>query len=91
MTDLKDIFAESQAAPPAPAVVRATDLTGVIVLKHDELYLLTDAFGDIHYDRHGLGLYGGDTRFLLRFEGRDTSLSVEVMRRGGDIDVVVRL
>ena len=51
----------------------ATDLGGVGVLKHGNLYLLTDPFGDIHPDSRGLGLYDGDTRVLscavLRING----------------------
>jgi glycogen debranching enzyme len=47
-----------------PEIVHATDLGGVQVLKHDELYLLTDGFGDIHPDTRGLGLYQGDTRIV---------------------------
>ena len=50
-------------APPRE-VVRATDLSGVGVLKEGNLYLLTDPFGDIHPDSRGLGLYAGDTRIL---------------------------
>ncbi len=45
-------------------MVHATDLGGVGVLKHGDLYLLTDPFGDIHRDSRGLGLYHGDTRVL---------------------------
>ena len=33
-----------------PPIVQATDLGSVQVLKHGNLYLLTDAFGDIHPD-----------------------------------------
>ena len=36
----------------------------VQVLKHGNLYLLTDPFGDIHPDSRGLGLYRADTRLL---------------------------
>jgi glycogen debranching enzyme len=50
--------------PPERVVVHATDLGGVGVLKHGDLYLLTDPFGDIHRDSRGLGLYRGDTRVL---------------------------
>ena len=57
-------------AGPADAVRRATDLTGVLTLKHDTMFLLTDAFGDVHVDSRGLGLYEGDTRFLSRYEFR---------------------
>ncbi len=45
-------------------IVRATDLGSVQVLKHGNLFLLTDPFGDIHPDSRGLGLYDGDTRIL---------------------------
>ncbi|HJW21675.1 MAG TPA: glycogen debranching N-terminal domain-containing protein, partial [Candidatus Limnocylindrales bacterium] len=50
--------------PPAPTITVATDLGGVGVLKHGNLYLLSDAFGDIHPDTRGLGLYDLDTRVL---------------------------
>src|SRR5688572_1904725 len=54
--------AASEATSPTAsnAVQRATDLTGVLTLKHDQLFLLTDAFGDVHADSRGLGLYDGD-------------------------------
>jgi glycogen debranching enzyme len=48
---------------PTP-IEKATDLGNVQVLKHENLYLLTDQFGDIHADSRGLGLYLGDTRIL---------------------------
>ena len=51
-------------APPERTIVHATDLGGVGVLKHGDLYLLTDLFGDIHPGTRGLGLYHGDTRVL---------------------------
>jgi glycogen debranching enzyme len=70
--------------PPERVVVHATDLGGVAVLKHGDLYLLTDPFGDIHRDSRGLGLYRGDTRVLscsvLRVDGARPTL----LR--GDID-----
>ncbi len=50
--------------PRVRPIVRATDLGSVQVLKHGNLYLLTDPFGDIHPDSRGLGLYHGDTRIL---------------------------
>ncbi len=63
----------TQLPPPHPAIVPATDLGGVGVLKHGNLYLLTDPFGDIHPDSRGLGLYDLDTRVLscavLRING----------------------
>jgi glycogen debranching enzyme len=48
----------------AMPIVKATDLGSVQVLKHGNRFLLTDAFGDIHPDTRGLGLYHGDTRVL---------------------------
>jgi glycogen debranching enzyme len=59
--------------PRDTPIVKATDLGGVLVLKHEDLYMLTDGFGDIHPDSRGLGLYQGDTRILscasLRING----------------------
>jgi glycogen debranching enzyme len=59
--------------PPNPTIVPATDLGGVGVLKHGNLYLLSDPFGDVHPDTRGLGLYDLDTRVLscaiLRING----------------------
>jgi glycogen debranching enzyme len=58
---------------PTPTIHPATDLGGVAVLKHGNLYLLSDGFGDIHPDGRGLGLYDLDTRVLscavLRMNG----------------------
>lgn len=47
-----------------PEIVRAIDLGGVQVLKHGDLFLLSDGFGDVRPDSRGLGLYTGDTRIL---------------------------
>ena len=62
-----------QLPPPHPVIVPATDLGGVGVLKHGNLFLLSDPFGDIHPDSRGLGLYDLDTRVLscavLRING----------------------
>ncbi len=68
---------------PLPTIVPATDLGGVGVLKHGNIYLLSDPFGDIHPDTRGLGLYDLDTRFLscavLRVNGvRPTLLRGQV-------------
>jgi glycogen debranching enzyme len=63
---------------PQPQIVVATDLGSVMVLKHANLYLLSDQFGDVHADSRGLGLYDEDTRILscgvLRVNGRRPSL-----------------
>jgi glycogen debranching enzyme len=57
--------AETTSLPhPPSAITPATDLGGVGVLKHGNLYLLSDPFGDIHPDTRGLGLYDLDTRVL---------------------------
>ena len=62
---MDDIFAEPASHTAEKTLVaRATDLAGVLVLKHDDTFLLTDARGDIELDHRGLGLYAGDTRFL---------------------------
>ena len=62
-----------QLPAPHPTIVPATDLGGVGVLKHGNLFLLSDPFGDVHPDSRGLGLYDLDTRVLscavLRING----------------------
>ena len=65
---------------PTPTIHPATDLGGVAVLKHGNLYLLTDTFGDIHPDGRGLGLYDLDTRIL----------SCAVMRLNGSRPTLLR-
>ncbi|MBA2381175.1 MAG: hypothetical protein H0V73_03610, partial [Chloroflexi bacterium] len=50
--------------PRLVPIQQATDLGSVQVLKHGNLYYLTDPFGDIHPDSRGLGLYHSDTRLL---------------------------
>lgn len=74
-------------APPRhgadqPDIQRATDLTGVLILKHEDLFLLTDAFGDCHPDSRGLGLYLGDTRVLSHYEMRLNAIRAVVLRTG---------
>ena len=67
MAQLKAVRTPAQSdtfpAHPRP-ITRATDLGSAQVLKHGDLFLLSDAFGDIHADSRGLGLYDGDTRVL---------------------------
>ena len=46
--------------------MKATDLGSAEVLKHLDMFLVADAFGDIHPDSRGMGLYDGDTRILSR-------------------------
>ena len=73
LVDRADVATTTQLPPPHPAIVPATDLGGVGVLKHGNLYLLSDPFGDVHPDSRGLGLYDLDTRVLscaiLRING----------------------
>ncbi|MEJ7753698.1 MAG: glycogen debranching N-terminal domain-containing protein, partial [Candidatus Limnocylindrales bacterium] len=78
--DARDPF--DLGAPGSPAIARATDLTGVLVLKHDSLFLLTDSFGDVHRDSRGLGLYAGDTRVLSHYELRINGARPVVLRAG---------
>lgn len=51
-----------------PEIVRATDLTGVHILKHENLFMLSNSHGDIRPDGRGLGLYDSDTRVLSRYD-----------------------
>ncbi|MEO7664781.1 MAG: glycogen debranching N-terminal domain-containing protein [Candidatus Limnocylindrales bacterium] len=98
----RQTIADRQAEPhvgirrlpaPAPTIHPATDLGGVAVLKHGNLYLLADPFGDIHPDGRGLGLYELDTRILscavLRMNGvRQTLLrSTIVSNHEGSIQL----
>jgi glycogen debranching enzyme len=66
--------------PVVRPIVMATDLGNVQVLKHGNLYLLTDQFGDIHADSRGLGLYEADTR----------RLSSAILRVGGERPVLLQ-
>src|ERR671931_887089 len=50
--------------PIVRPIEKATDLGSVQVLKHENLFLLTDQFGDIHPDSRGLGLYLNDSRIV---------------------------
>ena len=82
-----DIFAEptTHTVAQPPEVARATDLAGVLVLKHDDTFLLTDARGDIELDHRGLGLYCGDTRFLSLYELRVNGVRPVVLRTGNAV------
>lgn len=59
--------------------MKATDLGSAQVLKHLDMFLVSDAFGDIHLDSRGMGLYDGDTRIL----------SCSVLRIAGERPVVL--
>jgi glycogen debranching enzyme len=65
-------------ARPRP-IVKATDLGSAQVLKHLDLFLVSDAFGDIHPDSRGMGLFDGDTRVL----------SSSVLRIAGERPVIL--
>ena len=80
--DLEDMFEQPQSADAAPVVVRATDLTGVHVLKHDNLFMLANAYGDVQIDGRGLGLYDGDTRMLSTYDLRLNGIRPVVLRAG---------
>jgi len=67
-------------APAEPHIVPATDLGGVDVLKHGDLFLLSDRLGDVHVDARGLGLYEGDTRIL----------SCLMLRVNGELPILLR-
>jgi len=93
---------ESTAAPVAAVrfieprrrpIVRAIDLGGVGVLKHDRLVLLSDTFGDIHPDARGLGLYQADTRLLSAWSLRINGARPSVLRpdAGGSDEGVIQL
>ncbi|HUP82907.1 MAG TPA: glycogen debranching N-terminal domain-containing protein [Candidatus Limnocylindria bacterium] len=65
----RDIFDEPPAPGAlAPPVVRATDLTGVHVVKSGDMFLTNNAHGDVRPDGRGLGLFLGDTRFLSTYD-----------------------
>jgi len=66
---------------PPVRIEQATDLGNVQVLKHANLYLLTDQFGDIHPDSRGLGMYVGDTR----------RLSCSILRLGRERPVLLQV
>lgn len=77
-----DIFEPQLPGDAKPVVVRATDLTGVHVLKHDNLFMLSDAYGDVHIDGRGLGLYDTDTRVLSTYDLRLNGIRPVVLRAG---------
>jgi len=78
----EEIFAERRTSANAAPVARATDLSGVLVLKHENIFLLTDAHGDIAGDNRGLGLYDGDTRVLSLYELHVNGARPVVLRTG---------
>jgi glycogen debranching enzyme len=89
----KDLFAGRAARDPAwddgaddrgghPPIVRATDLAGVHILKHENTFMLSSAHGDIRPDDRGLGMYHSDTRVLSRYDLLVNSIHPAVLRAG---------
>jgi glycogen debranching enzyme len=78
-----DLF-DAPAAPgaPAPPVVRATDLTGVHVIKSGDMFMMNNAHGDVRPDGRGLGLFLGDTRFLSTYDLMLNDTHPVVLRAG---------
>ena len=66
------------------------DLAGTLVLKHDSLVLLSDAFGDISGAERGLGLYLGDTRMLSAYELRVNGAGRSCCARAGPAGIEAR-
>jgi glycogen debranching enzyme len=77
-----EIFEPRDVDGVRPDIVRATDLTGVHVLKHENLFMLSSAHGDIRPDGRGLGLYDSDTRVLSRLELSINGVPPVVLRAG---------
>jgi glycogen debranching enzyme len=76
----REVSAPVRTFPARPRpIVKATDLGSAQVLKHLDMFLVSDAFGDIHLDGRGMGLYDGDTRIL----------SCSVLRIAGERPVVL--
>ena len=70
----------TRQVPPRPRpIVQVIDLGGVQVVKHGNVFLLSDPTGDVEPDGRGLGLYDGDTRIL----------SMARLRIGGQRPVVL--
>ena len=80
--EMEDIFEPESPTGATPPVLRATDLTGVHILKHQNLFLLSDAYGDVHLDGRGLGLYSDDTRVLSTYDLRLNGIRPVVLRAG---------
>ena len=82
---------QTTVPPPPVTIIPATDLGNVEVAKAGNLYLLTDARGDIRPDGRGLGLYLLDTRILsssiLRVNGSGLTL-LRGPHREGEIDTI---
>ena len=88
---MTDAQPRTSIQPPPLTIIAATDLGNVEVAKAGNLYLLTDARGDIRPDGRGLGLYRLDTRILsasiLRLNGAQLTL-LRGPNREGDSDTI---
>ena len=88
---MTDTQPRTSIQPPPLMIIPATDLGNVEVSKAGNLYLLTDARGDIRPDGRGLGLYRLDTRILsasiLRVNGAQLTL-LRGPYREGDVDTI---
>jgi len=88
---MTDVQPRMRIQPPPVKIIPATDLGSVEVSKAGNLYLLTDARGDIRSDGRGLGLYRLDTRILsasiLRVNGSQLTL-LRGPYREGDADTI---
>ncbi len=88
---MTDAQPRTSIQPPAVAIIPATDLGNVEVTKAGNLYLLTDARGDVRSDGRGLGLYLLDTRVLsascLRVNGAQLTL-LRGPHREGESDTI---
>jgi glycogen debranching enzyme len=84
--DERDIFEARSGRVSADEggqpIARATDLTGVNILKHENLFMLSNAHGDIRPDGRGLGLYDSDTRVLSRYDLLLNGVHPVVLRGG---------
>ena len=58
----------STVTRPSSCVQRTS--SGVHVLKHENVFMMSNAHGDIRPDDRGLGLYDSDTRCLSRYDLR---------------------
>ena len=88
MTDTQTV---TTVSPPPVTIVPATDLGNVEVAKAGNLYLLTDARGDIRPDGRGLGLYLLDTRVLSASMFLVNGAQLTLLRgphRDGDMDTI---
>ena len=88
---MTDVQPRTTIEPRPVKMIPATDLGNVEVAKAGNLYLLTDARGDIRPDGRGLGLYRLDTRILSASTLRVNGAQLTLLRgpyREGDADTI---